>query len=203
MADEKKYTAQEAAIAVLAKAQELLSKSELAKADVLATKPGKVSPGGHVRSAARAFAHAKNPNASSPKIEREMGRESMAAAKQGHKEKLSALQSQPKPNLPKSEDMSKFEAENPNKENEIGTKFGKAENQEKPSNSMAPKISEAPDSSNPPNKVQDQKAPQSNPAEQKEGNNPPSGAVPGNGVMKLFHFVGHIKGKKKKGMVQV
>jgi hypothetical protein len=73
----------------------------LEKADTLSAKRGEVSPGGHVRSAQRAFTHAKNPNASSPKIEREMGRESMAAAKKGHAKKLEGIKSQPKPKLPR------------------------------------------------------------------------------------------------------
>ena len=71
------------------------------KADVLANKPGQVSAGGNIRSAHRSFEHAKNPNASSPKIEREMGREYSAKAKGQHKEKLAVIQNQPKPKLPR------------------------------------------------------------------------------------------------------
>ncbi len=59
--------------------------------DILANKAGQVSAGGNVRAAHRAFEHAKNPNASSPRIEREMGREYSAKAKDLHKEKLGAI----------------------------------------------------------------------------------------------------------------
>lgn len=139
MADEKKYTAQEAAFAVLAKAGELLAKSDLIK------------------------------------------------------------------------------AEDSRKENEIGTKFVKAENQEKPSNPMKPKIEEKPierdnqDFETKPGHAPEndhrqapQQAPSANPKEQAEGNNPPAGTVPGrNGVDKLRWFHGHKEGKRsavKKGM---
>lgn len=90
----------------------------------------------------------------------------------------------------------------------------KAENKDAPSNPMKPKIEEeqapqrdaanfepqAGHSETPADHRQaPQAAPEANPAEQKEGNNPPAGSVPGKGVHKLSFFMGH-RHHKKNGM---
>lgn len=132
MADEKKYTAQEAAIAVLKKAEEMLKASSLMKAE--------------------------------------------------------------------KED-----------ENEIGTKFVKAENKAAPSNSQKPRIEEKPterdynDFETKPGheKTEDhreatQTPPDSNPKEESEGNNADWGTSPQvKGHIKLAHFMGHAGAKKQ------
>lgn len=106
MSDEKKYTAKEAAIAVLKKAEELLKKSDLAKASVA---PASVQ---------------------------------------------------------KSEEIPQ-------------------------------KASQEADVT-PPDKIREQPAPENNPAEQKEGNNPEWGTAPGiKGHIKLAKFCGHMQSKRK------
>jgi hypothetical protein len=95
-------------------------------------------------------------------------------------------------------------------------KMEKAENKTAPSDPMKPKSEEKPverdnknfetqpeGSNTPPDARQaPQTPPQANPAENKEGNNPPAGAVPGKGVHKLSFFMGHQHHKKtmKKGI---
>lgn len=50
----------------------------------------------------------------------------------------------------------------------------------------------------PPDEIQNQVAPENNPKEQKEGNNPPWGAFPEvKGHIKLAKFCGHIEAKRK------
>lgn len=61
----------------------------------------------------------------------------------------------------------------------------------------------APTPKGPENNIEKQPAPQNNPAEQKENGNPQPGAIPGNGVMKLMYFMGHIHSKKKHKKVGV
>lgn len=257
MANEKVYTAKEAAFAVLAKAQELLAKSELVKSNPDAKQDAELGEAveglcerhmlenkdaerkeGHklvkmekcsmCKSMHKAeTGHEKGINTQSDPAQR--SRVMMGTSKAGsqmplsrdaatrhedkrdavkeHKKVLGEMHAMPKPNLPKSE--------NPD-ENEIGTKFVKAENKEAPSTDKnAPKEEQAPQrdaknfetqpgkSDKPADARQaPQAAPAANPKEQAEGNNPPSGAVPGKGLHKLAFFMGHThhKRKMKKGI---
>ena len=118
MADEKKYTAQEAAIAVLKKAEEVLSKSSLIKATSHAYLGNRDTQTGHEKGVnTKAYlAPAKHGKEVSHAGEWVRDKHAGAAKAIAHK-KLGELRDMPKPNLPKSEDAS---------ENEIGTKFQKS-----------------------------------------------------------------------------
>lgn len=138
MSTDKKFTAKEAAIAVLKKAEEVLLKAEKTKHDRCVEHVKENSP------------DIKNPHA--------------VCVAQGVEPEAWG----------KSEDSSK--------ENEIGTKFEKMEG--------------------PDNKIENQPAPQNNPDEKKENNNPPWGTDPSiKGHVKLAKFIGHIDARKalKKG----
>lgn len=226
MANEKVYTAKEAAFAVLAKAQELLVKSEFVKSEMA---PKNMDHEGrcevHADKDAKSFAKSENcgmckgekgvhqkafDSGAGHSTARPQGKNSMAIehSKGQHKRVLSEMSAMPKPNLPKSESAD---------ENEIGTKFVKAENKEAPSTDKnAPKEEQAPqrDAKNfetQPGKAAQpadarqapQAAPSANPKEQAEGNNPPSGAVPGKGLHKLAFFMGHTHHKRKSKKVMV
>jgi hypothetical protein len=165
MADEKKYSAQEAAIAVLAKAEQMLKNSSLMKAQKLEKVLGGVG------------------SPSTP-----VGRPDMGSG---------AI-------IVRSEDAEK--------ENEIGTKFQKAENKTAPSNSQKPRIEEKPTERDYKNfetqpgnapendhRQAEQTPPGKNPHEKAEGNNPDWGTDPGvKGHIKLAHFIGHRSAKKKQ-----
>lgn len=229
MANEKKYSAQEAAIAVLSKAQELLSKSELFKAEKL-KKDGGIAAGIAAAGAAGGVPHT-TPAGSTAGAISAMGSgfgkaESYCEAhakdlsrKGDHKivEKSECIKCMGKSeNAELYESLEKYESLQKKEkagENEIGTKFVKsdeAENKDKPSNPMKPQISEKPierdykdfetkpqDSKAPDHRQAAQTPPGANPKEQAEGNNPPAGAIPGNGIHKLMYFTGHIHAKKK------
>ncbi len=71
--------------------------------DSLRNKRNVTSPAGNIEASNRAAKHAKNPNASDPRIERSMAREYKAKAVEGHKQKLEEMKAQPKPKLPMAE----------------------------------------------------------------------------------------------------
>lgn len=117
---DKKYSAKEAAIAVLKKAEEMLKKHEHVakdKLDKVEHNPnikgvhnatgGASSAGIAVRGAKRAFDHAKSGKASSPKIEKEMGKDHLKNAKSYHKKVLTEMKEMPKPKLDKADKMEK------------------------------------------------------------------------------------------------
>lgn len=285
MANEKTYSAREAALAVLAKAQELLAKSSIAKKEEIAVEDLKKSAeyvsGMHKVEYFEPMNKADmlHDNVAQRRQERAKGYKAhgdhnshkiaIEGAKESHKELLGQIKDQPKPNLPKSENpdekqdaklgeeveglcerhmkdnraaerkeghsivksemckmcksmsknefselyedlakMEKYEAENPKRENEIGTKFKKAENKDAPSNPMKPKIEEKPierdnknfetqpgKSNTPPDaREAPLPAPQAGTAE--KNGNPQAGSVPGKGVHKLSFFMGHRHNKR-------
>lgn len=110
--------------------------------------------------------------------------------------------------------MEKYEGEDPNKENEIGTRFKKSDegqgagNKKAPSNDMKPKIEEKPierdykdfetqpgkPSASPDHREEpSHPTPDENPAAHGQGSNPPAGTKPvnGKGIHKLSFFMGH------------
>jgi hypothetical protein len=224
MAHEKQYTAKQAANAVLEKVGEILKKSELLKADgSFNAKPGRGETGGekgvHMplgdkagggndpkRSAAGLFSTAgKRDLNSGSAMKRDYGRMKISAAKDAHKKVLGEIKDMPAPNLPKSEDMQKYETENSNK---LGYKLsdeGKEEKQpEKSDKAFEVKGKESKSSNDA--RLAGQTDPHDNPKEQAEGNNPPAGAEPKNqveqpgnftkGHMKLAKFIGRMEGKR-------
>lgn len=200
MANEKKYSEREAAFAVLAKAQEILSKSELIKSEKL-RKDGAPAP--------------TNTSAASQITAGFNGATGTSGIQQGLSNLGSAL------GFGKAESYCDAHAKEikGNDSHKIVAKsecvkcMGKAEeteNKEKPSNPMKPQIPEKEASKENQDfeakpkdaKIVDhgsntQPAPGANPKEQAEGNNPPSGAIPGNGIHKLMYFTGHIHAKRK------
>lgn len=248
MANEKKYSAQEAALAVLAKAQELMGKSELFKAEKLkkdfgsnfanAAASGSITPAA-IQQGARSVASPTPPPSDVKKGELKKDgsiQAGIAAAGGGGNTPVNAgVASSLGGAFGKAESycdehakdisrkgdhkivqksecvkcMSKKENAN---ENEVGTKFMKndTENKEQPSDPSKPRIEEKPTERDykdfetkpghaPENDHREatQTPPGSNPKEKAEGNNPPSGAIPGNGIHKLMYFTGHIHAKKK------
>jgi hypothetical protein len=110
--------------------------------------------------------------------------------------------------------MEKYEGEDPNKENEIGTRFKKSDegqgagNKKAPSNDMKPQIKENPierdnkDFETKPegapendHREASQASPENNPHEQHEGNNPAPGSTPANKTA-----TGATPGTGKKGV---
>lgn len=150
MADEKKYSAREAAVAVLKKTEELLKNSELTKAIV--HEPSQKIAGKHTNPENKAVQGAAT------------GKKDLKAMIQGGK-KLNM--DSPKPNLTKDEN---------------GVMAQNEQNVTPPDGTQ--------ESTNPP-----PAAPES------VNGNPPAGAVPGNGVMKLAYFMGHSHQKRKKKQV--
>lgn len=103
-------------------------------------------------------------------------------------------------------EVSKSEKENENKlekskpktekENEIGTKFEKDE--KFPKGEIHPKEHVEGEPVDVKDRIKEQKSPESNPKEQKEGNNNEWGSVPGvKGHIKLAKFIGHIQAKRQ------
>lgn len=246
MANQKTYTAKEAALAVLAKAQELLGKSSIVKAEA-PSKVAEFQSGMHTvgyysnkpfeksesldcgfEPFQKSELHAKEQKAhgasNAHKIEKEHLCEKHAM---GKTEGFTLVKSE---SCAKCMGKSEIKKDEKADENEIGTKFAKAENKEAPSNPMKPKVKEEqapqrdaknfetePGKSDKPADARqaEQAAPQANPVEQKEGNNPPAGAAPADktatgatpgtgkkGVHKLSFFMGHAHHKKnmKKGI---
>lgn len=270
MADEKKYTAREAAIAVLAKAQEILAKSSIIKKEepevlkksaeytsgfhtVEYFEPMNKAETGHERginlqvkpkSGGGALSAKRGESPAGHTLRNHSDEVSKQAAQHYHKQKLGEMKGMPKPNLPKSEmlcsehslgkkegfeivksehcvkcmakaefaelyeDLAKMEKAEKRDENEIGTKFVKAENKDAPSNPMKPKIEEKPierDNKN----FEPQAQAASKPADHREAplaapaagtaeknGNPQAGSVPGKGVHKLSFFMGHRHNKR-------
>lgn len=96
----------------------------------------------------------------------------------------------------KASSFAKFEAENPAKENEIGTKFKKGE---APPGEIHPKEHQEGEAMHPGARTETQPAPGNNPKEQSEGNNADWGTSPQvKGHIKLAHFMGHAGAKKVK-----
>lgn len=231
MSEEKKYTAQEAAVAVLNKTKELLEKSELAKKEKGVHAPSFNPKGGH----SQAGYHAEAYKESGIKGHKE-------AAKQLHSEKLGELKDMPKPNLPKSEEMDKKES---GYEKGVHTKaYSTAGSEEsdvghalktmpsfakQPKTSFGQKIKDAPKEAHKkklkelkempkPNLpksekmtkveeqevkekegVQEQTPPDMNPKEQAENNNPEWGTSPKSySTLKLAKFMGYIEAKRKQ-----
>lgn len=98
---DKKYTAEEAARAVLKKAEEMLKSSKLAKAGVHNPSHSNENDKGRSESGDAVRQAGHNKNLSSP-----TKRGLMNAAKDEHKKVLGEMKSMPAPNLPKSEDAS-------------------------------------------------------------------------------------------------
>lgn len=103
MSEKKKYSAKEAAAAVLVKAHELLKNSKLAKAETGHEKGVHTSSGfgthGHISEAG--FAHRVPGPYTTQK-------EATAESKKMHSDKLKELKNMPKPNLTRSEPMVKY-----------------------------------------------------------------------------------------------
>lgn len=179
---DKKYTAEEAARAVLAKAEEMLKSSKLAKGKVMSDMDHgqKRGPEGYGKyqeqaqnqkgvhtpvSGVTGFPGAKGQSAAGDMATQTYGgkphKELREHGKDLHRKKLSEMKAMPAPNLPKSEDAS-----------------------------MA-----ASQDQTPPDGVQSQQAPEANPAEQKENGNPAWGTEPGH--YKLAKFIGHRDGRRK------
>lgn len=206
MANEKKYSAQEAAMAVLAKAQELMAKSELFKAEKL-RKDGPSIQGGISAAAAQggvphtqtatpagvqsgisaAFGkaesyceeHAKD---ISRKGDHKIVQKSECIKCMGKSEHYELYEELAKMEKAENKDAPSDPPKDPSKPIERDHDDFEA----KPGESKAPDHREAP-----------QTPPAANPKEQAEGNNPPAGAIPGNGIHKLMYFTGHIHAKKK------
>lgn len=188
MSDEKKYTAREAAVAVLAKAEEVLKKSELLKST--GHEKGVHASHGHGGKGQKGISEAGealrisggNKNISNPT---KRGLHNAAVGE--HKAKLGELKAMPKPNLTKSDD--------------------------KPKSEIHPKEPQAGESENPGNRIHGQAAPQNNPKEQAEGNNELAGTTPNqvgqdgknlpghdeqiSGHLKLAKFIGRMHAKRK------
>lgn len=95
----------------------------------------------------------------------------------------------------KSHSLTKSRKENPLVENEIGTKFVKAE----PKGEIHPKEHMEGEAMHPGARTETQPAPGNNPKEQSEGNNADWGTSPQvKGHIKLAHFMGHAGAKKVK-----
>lgn len=187
MAEPKKYSAQEAAIAVLAKTQELLTKSALMKA----SNPDEKQD-------------AKLGEDVEHLCEEHMMANKDAERKEGHKILKSEIEKCMKCEairMKKSEFAELYEDLE---------KLSKAENPAKPSNSLDPKIKEQPierdnkgfetqpghsSTSGNDQRQASTPAPGANLVEQREGNNPMSGTVPGH--YKLAAFCGHMHSKRK------
>lgn len=137
MSDEKRYSAKEAAVAVLKKAEEMLKSSSLAK---------KANP------------------------------DEKADAKLG--EEVEGL-------------VENHMTENKEAEKEEGHKIVKAE----PKGEIHPKAHVEGEKENPGERIEEQVAPEDNPHEQAEGNNPEWGAEAGH--YKLAKFCGHMSAKRK------
>lgn len=253
MADEKKYSAQEAAVAVLAKAQELLGKSEFAKSvtrdehekgvhNVMPVYEKNKGISHGQSSAGIAVRQGNKAGESESKLSGKIKQNFIDTSKARHQNKLSELKAMPKPSLTKDE---------PKDENEIGTKVEKAGDplstiagdrikrgagykergdklghkiavegakeshqerlagikaQPKPNLSKDEPVGEIhPDehvegeSEKPGDRIEDQKSPEDNPKEQKEGNNNEWGTQPATyGTLKLAHFMGHMSSKRKQ-----
>lgn len=160
MSDEKKYTAKEAAIAVLKKAEEMLKASELMKADIL---HGNVAQ----RRQSRAAGYKQHGDMVNHKI-------AIDGAKEAHKEQLSALKQQPKPNLTKDENMT-------------------------PKGEIHPKEPQAGESEQPGARVKQDAPPAPTDVNPKVNGNPEWGTTPGTvkGHFKLAKFCGHVQAKRK------
>ncbi len=223
MAEEKKYTAQEAAKAVLAKAEDMLkaysAKKELKKEETIidqnradgGTKSAdkKADKDAHIEKGETG--HEKGINtASDPKQKSRvmMGtskagsqlpskdKADISEAKDAHKSVLSEMKNMPKPKLTKGEMPPKSEKATPDAEPKSDKAF-----QVRPSH--------APEGKEP--RLNEQKAPEANPKEQAEGNNEKAGTTPTQvgqdqknkpgfdemkGIMKLAKFMGRMEHKK-------
>ena len=241
MANEKKYTAQEAAMAVLAKAQELMAKSELFKSQKLKKDGAPANPNSPSSMGVPAGVLGAMNIGATHKSEMYKGEWGLcekhggkSAMKKGEgcsmcKHGLSPDQIHAK--MGKSEDFSELYEDLAKMEKhglspeEMRAKMKKGEgdhehkdkapekaqgagNKETPSSppedhskpterdhddfEAKPGESAAPD-----HREATQTPPAANPKEQAEGNNPPAGTIPGNGIHKLMYFTGHIHAKKK------
>lgn len=172
---DKKFTPQEVAAAVLAKAKEMYDTSSLAKsaklklssdhdknAHLYESDQGSSKMGSKIRSANRSKSWAKDDRSSSPSIERSMAKDRMGEAKTIASNNLAATKAQPKPNLTKNDAT----------------------------------IAQAEQDQTPTDNVQETSIGQHDPAQGKENMNPPAGAVPGKGSHKLAEFKGRIEGKR-------
>jgi hypothetical protein len=187
MAEEKKYTAKEAALAVLRKAEEILKKSEMMTKKENPDEKQDAALGEKVEGL----------------CEKHMMENKSAEKKEGHK-----MVKQEACLMCKSMQKSEFK--------ELYADLGdlevllKAENKAAPSNPMKPEIKQKPTERDfndfetkpgnapaPDHRQASQPAPGANPKEQIEGNNPQAGTVPQKkGVHKLMHFRGMMDGKR-------
>lgn len=270
--DSAKYSPQQAALAVLAKAQDMLSETVSIRSEGL-QKSAEAESGMHkveyytAQPMEKAGVHepfsskgssmvgskVRNPSPEHKSSNGSTIPSSSDQAKRLHGAKLNELKGMSKPNLPKSEmlcsehamgktegvvskaecskcsggmqksewselyedlaKMEKYEGEDPNKENEIGTRFKKSDegqgagNKKAPSNDMKPKIEEKPIERDyqdfetkpghaPENDHREEAShptPDQNPAAHGQGSNPPAGTKPvnGKGIHKLSFFMGH------------
>jgi hypothetical protein len=218
MANEKTYSERQAAIAVLAKAQEMMAKSELFKAEKL-KKDGSIQAGIAAAGAAGGVPHTQTatPQGVQSGISNAFGKNEMCT-EHGSKAiaKSECMKCMNKSKMGKSEfeelyeDLTKMEKSEPDKEHkdEASKEDQGAGNKEAPSS--PPEDASKPvdrvhddfaakpgESSAPDHREAASKAPEANPKERAEGNNPPSGAIPGNGIHKLMYFTGHVHAKKK------
>jgi hypothetical protein len=221
MANEKKYSAQEAAFAVLAKTQELLAKSELMKSSKM-KKDDSIQQGIAAAGAANGAGGNTPVNSGvASSLGGAFGKKEALCMdhadydkrdKSVHKSECAKCmvkaESEYFGSLAKLEDLNKAEERDPAPKKAQG-----AGNKEEPSKApedhsqpterdhsdfeTKPGHSNAPD-----HREEAQTPPQANPKEQHEGNNPEPGSVPGNGIHKLMYFCGHSKAKKsmKKGI---
>ena len=192
MSDEKRYSAKEAAIAVLKKAEEMLKNSELAKA----------APYNLGHREAKGIHHQAGPTHSGEGADTRVGQSRAGAnirsqgklgvehAKTAHKQVLSEMRAMPKPNLTKAQ----------------------------PPGEIHPKEPQAGESEQPGDRIKTQVAPDKNPKEQAEGNNELAGTTPTQvgqdgknkpgfsemqseiqlkGHLKLAKFIGYAQAKRK------
>lgn len=227
MANEKLYTAKQAAQAVLEKVGEVLRKSEVLKAETghekgvhtsMATKIHPASQLPHGNKGGKSHAGMETAGAhdvranGGPGIKKpgKVAEVRENTAKKIHRNVLADLRSMPSPSLGKSEcskcgQMHKQEV--PTSQNECNEVVQKAE----PKGEIHPKEQQAGEAVKPGERVKEQVPPQENTHEQAEGNNEPAGTTPKDGIeqsqelgshLKLAKFIGRMEQKRVSKQVQ-
>lgn len=206
--DNSKHSAQQAALAVLANAQDLLSRTVSVPSEGM-KKSAEQDSGMHTV-AYYNLAKKENPD---EKQDAKLGEEVEHLCEDHMIENAGAERKEGHKSVSKAEcakcigGMQKFEFTDLY---EDLAKMEKAENKEAPSNPAKPKISEEPierdnqdfetkPGNAPENDHREEPTspqPNQNPAAQGQGSNPPAGSVPGKGVHKLSFFMGHQHHKK-------
>lgn len=214
MANEKKYSAQEAAMAVLATAKKLLAKSSLLKEPETLKKSAEFTSGlhtveyyeplakaasmkkdGSIQSGIAAAGGGGNTPINSGVVSSMGGAFGKKEVCDVHKKEMCKScnmnkgVAQPSPSLQMKEDQGAGNKEQPSSPPADPSKpvdRVHSDFETKPGHSNAPDHREEP-----------QTPPQANPKEAAEGNNAAAGSIPGRGLHKLMYFVGHTHAKKK------